>query len=588
MPRKTLMTLAIATVIAVGGAAFAQPKVVSYPGLGMGPGTVGGTLTLSLADSPPTFMYYGQIDNNTQTLTGVVFDSLVEFNLETYAIEPALAASWDVSADGTVYTFHLREGVKWHDGTPFTSADVVFTYTQIITNPEARAGDAAQFIYTVDGEQRPVTFAAPDDHTVVITLPAPSAAFLLQQRFPMMPKHKLLAYSVEGGAAQADINNAWSTDTALSEVVGTGPYKYDSYVAGQKVGLVRNADYWKVDANGTSLPYAERLDYLVVRGNEAQAAQFLAGNLDTLNISGAQFPDFKSREVAGADFRVITSPALFGSPPHVAFNFDDPTFGAWFSDVAFRRAMEQAIDRDRIIDDVYNGLAEIPGTPTAPADGTFYEDTKSLMLPFDLAAAGAALDALGIKDTDGNGVRNVPGGKDLEFSLTYNVDSGTFTDMATIFQNDFAKIGVKANLVGVSGSALLGTGLAGDYQAIIIALGNQPDPELRKPIWQPGGSLYYWHRATQPAEPGGAPNFDAMATWERRVYDIFDQGTTLVDRDARVALYKEWQRLNAVNVPVIMVAKPANIAAVHDRVGNYVYNLGVIPGYNPVPLYYVK
>ncbi len=588
MARKTIVTLVLATALAVGGAAFAQPKTVDYPGLGMSPGKVGGTLTLGLADSPPTFLYYGQIDNNTQTLTGVVFDPLVEFNLETYAIEPALAASWDVSPDGTVYTFHLRQGVKWHDGTPFTSADVIFTYTQIIANPEARAGDAAAFVFTVDGEQRPVTFAAPDDSTVVMTLPAPAAAFLLQQRFPILPKHKLLAFSVEGGAEQAEINNGWSTATALSEVVGTGPFMYDTYVAGQKVGLVRNPNYWKVDAAGTSLPYADRLDYLIVRGNEAQAAQFLAGNLATLNISGSQFPDFKSREVDGADFRVVTSPALFGSPPHLAFNFDDPEFGHVFSDVAFRRAMERAVDRQRVIDDVYNGLAELPGTPTAPADGTFYEDTKSLMLPFDLTEAAAALDALGIKDTDGNGVRNVPSGKNLEFSLTYNSDSSTFTDMATILQNDFSKIGVKANLVGVQGSALLSTGLSGDYQAIIIALGNQPDPELRKPIWQPGGSLYYWHRATQPAEPGGPPNFAAMATWEKRIYDIFDQGTTLVDRDARVALYKEWERINAEKVPVIMIAKPANIAAVHNSVGNFVYNLGVIPGYNPVPLYFIK
>ncbi|HRP46391.1 MAG TPA: ABC transporter substrate-binding protein [Trueperaceae bacterium] len=588
MPRKTFTTLLLALTLVAGGAAFAQPKVVDYPGLGMTPGNVGGTITLGLADSPPTFLYYAQIDNNTQTLTGVVFDSLVEFNLETYAIEPGLAASWDVSPDGTVYTFHLRQGVTWHDGTPFTAADVIFTYTQIIANPEARAGDAAAFVFTVDGEQRPVTFDAPDDATVVMTLPAPAAAFLLQQRFPIMPKHKLVKFSVEGGAAQADINNGWATDTPLSEIVGTGPFMYDTYVAGQKVGLVRNPNYWKVDAAGTSLPYAERLDYLVVRGNEAQAAQFLAGNLATLNISGAQFPDFKSREVAGADFRVVTSPALFGSPPLIAFNFADSQFAAEFSNVAFRRAMEQAVDRQRIIDDVYNGLAEIPGTPTAPADGTFYEDTKSLMLPFDLTAAAAALDALGIKDTNNNGVRNVPSGAELEFSLTYNSDSSTFTDMATILQNDFAKIGVKANLVGVQGSALLSTGLAGDYQAIIIALGNQPDPELRKPIWQPGGSLYYWHRSTQPAVPGGPANFAAMADWEKRIYDIFDQGTTLVDRDARIALYKEWQRINAEMVPVIMIAKPANIAAVHASIGNYVYNLGVIPGYNPVPLYFVE
>ncbi len=581
---RILLSLVAFALVAL---AAAQPKVVELPELGIEPGSVGGSVTLPLGAAPPTFLYYAQIDNATQTLTQQVFDSLVEFNLQTYALEPALAESWEVSEDGTVYTFHLREGVTWHDGEPFTAEDVVFTYEQVITNPEARAGDAANFTFTVDGEPQQVTFEAVDDHTVVFTLPAPSAAFLLQQRFFIVPKHKLLDFTVEGGADAAEVNNAWPTDVDLSEVVGTGPFMYESYTPGQLVTLTRNPNYWKVDAAGTQLPYLERVDYLIVPGTEAQVAQFMAGNIDQLNITGAQFPNFKDLEQQGADFKVVVSDALFGSPPHLAFNFDDPQYGELFSNHEFRKAMEFAVNRQRVIDDVYNGLAVIPGTPTAPADGTFYEDTTSLMNDFDLEAAAEALEALGVTDTDGDGIRNVEGGGNLEIALTYASDSATFTDIATILQNDFAQIGVKVNLVAVQNSALLSTGLAGDYQAIIVALGNQPDPELRKPIWQPGGSLYYWHRSTQPAEPGGQPNFDAMADWERRIYDIFDQGTVEVDPGTRVELYQEWQRLNAEYAPVIMIAKPSNIAAVYDHIGNFVYSLGVIPGYNPVPLYTV-
>ena len=588
--RRTIRTAVAAMVALALAAALAQPKEVSYPGLGLEPGQVGGTLTLALPDQPPRFFYYGEISNVSQTLSQQMFDSLVEFNLETYALEPGLAESWEISEDGTEYTFHLREGVTWHDGEPFTADDVIFTYEQIITNPEARAGDAAQFVFTVDGEQRNVEFEKVDDMTVRMTLPAPSAAFLLQQRFFIMPEHRLFNLSMEGGGEPADINEAWPTDVDLSEVVGTGPYRLASYTPGQQVTLERNENYWKVDSEGTQLPYVETLQYLIVRGTEAETAQFLAGNLDALNISGAQFPDFKSREVEGADFRVIASEALFGSPPHLAFNFDveDRALAEAFSSVEFRRAMEYAVDRQRIIDDVYNGLAQIPGTPTAPADGTFYVDTTDLMHDFDLDAAADALVELGYTDTDGDGTRNLTDDQELEFTLTYNADSSVFTDIATILQNDFAQIGVQANLQGIQGSALVSTALAGDYEAIIVAFGNQPDPELRKPIWQPGGSLYYWHRATQPADVGAQPNFDAMADWEQRIYEIFDQGTTMTDQDARVELYGEWQRLNAENVPVIMIAKPFNIAAAYDHVQNFVYSLGVIPGYNPVPLYYVE
>ena len=584
--------LLVLTLILSLGLAFAQPKekIPDYSDLGIVPGDPGGTLTLPLDEAPPSFFYYGVIDSNLQTLAQQMFDPLLEFNLETYALEPALAESWEVSEDGTVYTFHLREGVTWHDGEPLTAEDVVFTYEQIITNPEARAGDAAQFVYTVDGEEVPVEIEAVDERTVRFMLPTPSAAFLIQQRFFIMPKHKLLEFSQEGGAAAADINNAWPTDGDLSNVVGTGPFRLSDYVPGQKVTLQKNEDYWKVDSTGTQLPYVDTLEYLVTRGTEAQVAQFLAGNIDILNISGAQFPDLKAREVAGADFRVVRSEALFGSPPHLALNFDaaDPDLAELFSNVEFRRAIEMAVDRERVIEDVYNSLATLPGTPTAPADATFYNDTTELLGDYDLNAAAAALDELGLTDTDGDGTRNITPDKELEFSLTYNTDSATFTDIATILQNDLSQIGVDVNLQGVQGSALFGTALAGDFDALLLAFGNQPDPELRKPIWQPGGALYYWHRATQPADTGEQPNFDEMADWERRVYEIFDQGSTMVDQEARAELYAEWQEINAENLPVIMIAKGANVAAVYDQVQNFVYSLGVIPGYNPVPLYFIE
>ena len=588
MKFRLLIFLAVTLLL---GSVFAQLKVVpNYNALEVERGSPGGELTLPLDNDPPSFFYYGEVNSNSQTLAQQLFDGLVEFNLETYELEPALAESWDISEDGTVYTFSLREGVTWHDGEPFTADDVIFTYEQVITNPEARAGDAAQFTFNIDGEDQTVVFEKVDDLTVRMTLPTASAAFLLQQRFFIMPKHKLLEYSVEGGAEAADINNAWMTDGTLSDVVGTGPFTLSDYMPGQRVTLRKNLDYWKEDSAGTRLPYAETLSYLIIRGAEAQLAQFLAGNLDALNISGAQFPDLKTREVEGAAFRVVQSEALFGSPPHLAFNFNaaDPDLAEVFSNLDFRKAMQSAVDRQRIIETVYNGLATLPGTPTAPADGTFYSDTTELLGTFDLEVAAQQLEDMGLTDSDGDGVRNISEGKQLEFGLTYSLDSATAPAIVTILQNDFAQIGVKVNLVGVQASTLLSTGLAGDFDAIILAFDDQPDPELRKPIWQPGGALYYWHRATRPAEDSVTANLEAMTEWEQRIYEIFDEAATLNDQEARVELYNEWQQLNAENLPVIMIVKPVDAAAVYNRVGNFVYSLGVTPGYNPVPLYFVR
>ncbi|MFC4638318.1 ABC transporter substrate-binding protein [Deinococcus hohokamensis] len=579
-------TLALLSLTLLGGALAAPKKVAGYNALGIVSGKPGGTYTLTLGDSPQSLFYYGVIDNNLGLISQQMFDGLVEFNLATYKIEPALAESWTVSPDGRTYTFNLRKGVKWSDGQAFDADDVIFTYKNIIMNPEARAGDAGNF--KLDGKD--VTIAKVDADTVRFTLPRPAPAFLLQQRYFIMPKHRLLKYSQEGGAKAADINGAWPTNVNEAEVVGTGPFKLANYTAGQKVTLTRNPNYWKVDAAGKKLPYLDRLEFLVIRDPQAQVAQFLAGNVDQLNITGAQFPDLKQKEVAGAPFKVFRSTALFGSPPFVAYNFDakDPALAKVFSDVRFRRAMQSALNRERIIDTVYNGLASLPGHGVAPANKAFYTNTTKQLGSFSLAAADEALDRMGLSRKNAAGIRLLPNGKPLEFDLTYGTDSSVYPPIATIIQSDFAKVGVKVNLRGILSSKLLSTGQSGDWEMILHAFGDQPDPELRRPIWQPGGSLYYWHRSLQPAKDGDPALVSRMAPWEKSIYAIFNDAATTTSASQRKALYTRWQLLFAQNLPVTPIAKPENIGAVSNKYGNYIYNLGVIPGYNPVPLIYQK
>lgn len=584
-PARTA-ALSLVTLALLGGALAAPKKVSGYGSLGVTDGKPGGTYTLPLGDSPQSLFYYGVIDNNLGLISQQLFDGLLEFNYATYKLEPALAESYAVSDGGRTYTFKLRQGVKWSDGQTFDADDVVFTFKNMIMNPEARAGDAASF--KLDG--KPVEITRVNQYTVRFELPRPSPAFLLQMRSFIMPKHKLLKYSVEGGAKASDINGAWPTNVAESEVVGTGPFRLATYTAGQKVTLTRNPNYWKVDGKGTRLPYLDRLEFLVIRDPQAQVAQFLAGNLDQLNISGAQFPDLKQKEVAGAPFRVTRSTALFGSPPFVAYNFDakDPALAKLFSDVRFRRAMQGVLNRERIIDTVYNGLASLPGHGVAPVNKDWYANTKPQLGSFNVAAAGQALDALGLKGKNSAGIRLLPNGRPLEFDLTYGTDSSTYPAMATIIQSDFAKVGVKVNLRGILSSKLLSTGQSGDWEMILHAFGDQPDPELRKPIWQPGGALYYWHRSLQPARDGDKPNVAKMTGWEKEIYTIFEDAATTTSASARKALYTRWQLLFAQNLPVTPIAKPENIGAVSNKYGNYIYNLGVIPGYNPVPLIYQK
>lgn len=576
--RKILWLLVVTL---LGGLALAQPKTISgYDSLGVVNGKPGGSLTLALSSAPQTFFYYGAIDSASEALANQLFDGLIEYNLKNYQIEPALAVSWSITNGGKVYTFKLRKGVKWSDGQDLSADDVVFTYTQAVANPEAKGGDSENLAG--------VKVEKLDASTVRFTLPKVAPAFIQYMRLPIVPKHKLLAFSQEGGKPAAEINNAWPTSVDPKEVVGTGPFRLVSYTPGQKVTLERNPTYWKKDAAGTALPYLDRLEYLIIPDSQAQVAQFLAGNIGQLNITGTDFPTLKQREVSGAPIKVVQFRALFGSPPHLAFNYDakNPELAKLFRDTDFRLAMQFAVNRKRIIDDVYNGLAELPGNGMAPISEWYYNTTK-LLGNYDLKAANAALDKLGLKK-GADGIRLLPSGKPLEFTLTYGSNSSTFSAIATILQNDFKAIGVKADLQGILAANLLSTGRGKDWESILLALGDQPDPELRTPIWKPGGALYYWHQSTFPTSEGGPPQFKNFFPWEKEIYDLWDKAASTTNFTERKALYDRWQAIFARQAMVIMIAKANSVGAVSTKYGNYIYDLGVIPGYYPVPLMFQR
>ena len=531
-------------------------------------GTYGGTYRLSLTSPPQSFNFYGVIDAAAYTiLTGNVFEPLVGINPVTYELEPALASSWETSKDGKTVTFHLRKGVTWHDGEPFTADDVVFTFDKLVMNPNARGNSTDRF--TLGG--KPVTWEAQDDTTVVARLPIPYGAFLrVVSNALIVPEHKL-ADAVGNGDAGA-INNAWTTGTPLSEIVGTGPFILDSYAPDQRVVLRRNDHYWQTDPEGNALPYVDTLEYLIVPNSDVQQAQFIAGQIDTISLSGSQFPDLKEQELNGADFTVLRGKSLLGSPPHWSFNWDakNPELKAAFRSEDFRHAMAYVLDRDRIIEDVYNTLASYPGMGVSPIDTTFYNsETAETFVKQDLTKAGEMLDALGYADSNGDGVRELPSGKPLTFNLTTYVDSPVYTPIVTILQNDLQKVGIKVNLNLLEDNLVFERALAGDFDSMVLGFGDQPDPQLRKAIWQPGRDLYYWHLSLVGQDDAKTPQQDLMTDWEKQVFDIFEKAEALPDQTERADLYKQWQELYAQHLPVIFIAKADSLAAVNNRIGNY-------------------
>ncbi|KAF2957141.1 ABC transporter substrate-binding protein [Thermotoga sp. Ku-13t] len=536
---------------------------------------IGGTLRLVLASTPESYLLYGTLDSSSYSvIMGPMFSTLVEMHPVTNEIRPALAKSWTVSPDGKEVTFKLREAY-WSDGTPITADDVVFTFQYFVMNQYARGNSIARFtIPDEQGVNRMIEWVKVDDKTVKAILPSPYGAFFtVLSHVYIYPKHKLEPLIDKNDLGS--VNKIWLSNTDPKEIVVNGPFKPVQLITDQKLVLERNPYFWKVDRFGNKLPYFDRVEYLIIRDAEMRTAKFMAGEIDFMAIASRDYPMLKEQELTGKTPYVVyaTQPNQpTPSPIHISFNFDvdDPDLRGLFTRLEFREAMEYALNRQRIIDEVFAGLAIPDAGLILPSNKAFYNPkVEQLLRPYDLKKANELLDKLGLTKRDKEGYRLFPNGKRVEFNLLVQNSPKEYQDVALIFVEDLKKLGIKVNLQ-ILDSSLVGEMFgAGNFQAGIRAFGNQPDLQLRKAIWQPGTQLYYWHYSTMDkTKTPPQPVFENMFDWEKRIWELFEKAQIEMDPSKRKAYYDEVQELYHIYLPVIFVCKGMNIWGFNKTLGN--------------------
>lgn len=333
----------------------------------------GGSLILSSTSDPKSFNDITAQETSTQSVTGYIFEGLTKLNPITLKPQPSLAQSWEVSKDGLTWTFHLRPNVLWNDRVPFTADDVVFTFNDLIYNPDVVS--SAHDIFKINDKIFKVEKI--DDLNVKFTLPVKFAPFLQGLSQSNLPKHKL-AKAVE----QKKFNFTWGIDTPPCEIVGTGPFKLESYRPGERFVLVRNPLYWKKSLDGKNLPYLDRIVYLIVQNQDTAMLKFLDSEVDYIGLRGFEYPMIKPAETKGR-FTVYDSGPDFGSSflvfnqntslnPKTQKPFVDPVKSKWFLDINFRRAVAHAIDKKKMIEILMNGLGYPQNSDMSKSAGFFY------------------------------------------------------------------------------------------------------------------------------------------------------------------------------------------------------------------------
>ncbi|HHP7244020.1 MAG TPA: ABC transporter substrate-binding protein, partial [Elainellaceae cyanobacterium] len=376
-------------------------------------------VTSTLSD-PETFNYV--LNTTSPNVFSLIYDGLVGENGLTADIEPALAENWEISDDSLRITFTLRDGLKWSDGEPLTAADVVFTYNDLLFN-EAIPSSARDVLRIGESQELP-TVRSLDDRRVEFTVPEPFAPFLRTVGLiAILPKHALQRYVNELDAdGTPRFVSAWGTDTDPAEIIANGPYRLASYVPSQRVVFERNPYYWRRDEQGNLMPYVKRLIWQIVESSDASVIQFRSGGLDVLGLSPDYFALLKREESRG-DFTIYEGGPV-PSTSFIAFNLNqgrrngvplvDPIKSRWFNTVNFRQAVAHAIDRQRMINNTFQGLAELQNSPISvqspyylpPEEGLpIYEYNPEIARTL-LIDAGFQYDPNGqLLDVDGNRVR---------------------------------------------------------------------------------------------------------------------------------------------------------------------------------------
>ncbi len=469
---------------------------------GTGAGTGGpstATLRVGWSSEPDTMNPLTSYSTEAVEVQQLIYDKLMDYDAELNVV-PGLAESTDVSADGKSITYHLRSGVTWHDGKPFSADDVVFTLTTIAGQ---KSSQFAQWL----AQMTDVSASGTD---VIVTFSAPQA-FDPALAIPIIPKH------IWEGMSNSDVQKF-----ANDSPVGTGPYTFGEWKRGQTVSVNRNDNFW-----GTA-PVPASVLWVLFQNEDVMAQSLRAGEVDILTEVPPTIWDGLS---SGGGMTPVSLPGF--SFHHIGINVSaDPSSkgNPLLLDRNVRQALSYAVDRNQLVQIALAGHGKPGSVLLPPAFGEYM-----LQIPEDQQInakpdkATALLDANGYTDRNGDGVRESPDGHPLEFRLIAIESTTVDVRAAQLFRDAAQKVGIKLDLTTMDENTLGSTVYNGtDWDIFVWGWDsgvNDPDYLLGIILSsQIGGNndVYYAN-----------PKYDAL----------YEQQATELDHAKRLDLVHEAQQL---------------------------------------------
>ena len=480
------------------------------------PGTpaYGDAIVVGSIGEPSTLLPLLASDSASRDVTGEIYNGLVRYD-KNLKLEGDLAERWEISRDGLTITFHLRRGVKWHDGQPFTSRDVLYTY-RITIDPKTPTAYADNFKQVKLAE-------APDPYTFRVTYAKPFAPALESWGVEILPAHLL-----EG------------KDITRSELarrpVGTGPYRFKEWIAGQKLVLESNHDYYE------GRPYIDRYVYRIIPDTATMYMELKAGGVDMMGLTPVQYQrQTISREFLSR-FNKYRYPA--SAYTYLGYNLRHPLF----SDRRVRQALTSAINKDEIVQGVLFGMGQVAHGPYKPGTWPYNPNVKDFTYNPDRARALLADAGWREKNSDGILIKD---GKPFSFTILTNQGNNERLKSALIIQQRLRAVGIEVKIRTVEWASFLKNFIdKGDFQAVILGWTIGQDPDL----------FDVWHSSkTGPREL----NFVGYKNPE--MDRLIEQGRGTFDLEERRRCYYRIQEILAEDQPYTFLYVPDALPVVSAR-----------------------
>jgi peptide/nickel transport system substrate-binding protein len=488
-------------------------------------------------------------------------------------IEPALAQSWEISADRQQIIFTLRSGLKWSDGQPLTADDVVFTYNDIYKNT-AIPSYAKDFL-KIGASRRFPAVEKLTDRQIKFTLPEPFAPFLRTTKLEILPAHILRSSITNTDSAGKPLFlSTWGINTSPQQIISNGAYQLESYIPGERITFRKNPYYWRKDKRGYQQPYIDRIVQTTISNYDTALMQFRSIGLDFLEVNPNYFSLLKREENPGK-FTIYNGGTQTGTTA-ILFNLNtgsrngqpliDPIKSRWFNTLEFRQAVAHSINRPRMLNNIFRGLGALQNSSIA-IQSPYYLSPQAGLPIYDYRpeTAKALLLKSGFKfnpqgqlfDADGNQVR---------FTLTANVGNKLLQNIAPLIKDDLSKIGIQVDL------SLIAVGLVVDklmnrldWECQILNISPLPiEPNDAINVWSTEGNWHLFNRQPQAGQP--PITGQQVSVWERKIADLYIQGAATLDEVKRQEIYHKTQEISQKYLPITYMVSPLSMVSVRNRI----------------------